>query len=360
MSKIRRFLPWIIIAVLVIAALVGYSVLFLKPREVNRIRIGYSAMMSATTIPDLVAREIYLPEYGIVAEPLYFEGSDPLNVKAVLGGTVDIGGITGGISIIAAIEAGANLKVFACPSSKPTFLLVSKDTIQSAKDLEGKSIGIAAPGSDSHVLAVIVLEHEGVDVEGIDWLQIGGTGSRAKALLAGKIDAALLTPLVAIELLRTEGFHILVSVPEAVPDYVFGGYFATEEYIEKHPDIILAVTKALIRATRWAQDKAVYLEKAQEEFPEMSPETISDTYNIYIENRFWSTNGGLGREVADFTYELAVRLGVAKEKKPMETWITMEFVEKALEELGTYEPSTLSILAIPQATPTRTFNRSHD
>ena len=81
----------------------------------------------------------------------------------------------------------------------------------------------------------------------------------------------------------------------------------------------------------------------------MSPETISDTYHIYIENRFWSTNGGLSREVADFTYELAIRLGVAKEKKPMETWITMEFVEKALEELGTYEPSTLSILRNPSS-----------
>jgi len=64
-----------------------------------------------------------------------------------------------------------------------------RSDIKDWADLAGKTFGVSAPGSAPHMFALAMLETKKVPIDKIQIANTGGTTSRIKALVAGKLDA---------------------------------------------------------------------------------------------------------------------------------------------------------------------------
>jgi ABC-type nitrate/sulfonate/bicarbonate transport system substrate-binding protein len=78
-------------------------------------------------------------------------------------------------------------------AAKPMDFLVGAKGITSARDLKGKTVGISAPGSVTHLLTLKVLQGIGLDpATDVNIRPVGGEDVRFQALESGIIQAALL------------------------------------------------------------------------------------------------------------------------------------------------------------------------
>ena len=72
-------------------------------------------------------------------------------IQALIAGNVDASQILG-LTLRAAINRGAPLKIVMVFNDRPTYWLLTKKEIASADDLKGKIIGSSSPGASSDVL----------------------------------------------------------------------------------------------------------------------------------------------------------------------------------------------------------------
>jgi NitT/TauT family transport system substrate-binding protein len=95
-------------------------------------------------------RQLY-KKYGLDVELIYIPSSTT-TIAAVVAGSVAVGNISGGATANAAV-GGAGVVVVGCFINTLPYDLVVHESIRSAQQLKGKSIGISRVGSSSDVAA---------------------------------------------------------------------------------------------------------------------------------------------------------------------------------------------------------------
>jgi NitT/TauT family transport system substrate-binding protein len=118
--------------------------------------------------------------------------NDAIALKALLAGDLDsYEGGTGG-AIIAASH-GADVKVVGCNWLVPPHGVYVRGNIASMADLKGKSVAVSAPGSFPEIFARAAFEKAGVPVAAVKFAAMGADSDRYRALMAGVVDAAIIT-----------------------------------------------------------------------------------------------------------------------------------------------------------------------
>lgn len=143
---------------------------------------------------------------------------DALLLKALLSGDLDSYEGSPGGAIIAA-SRGADVKIVGCSFPGLMYGLFVKPEIGSIKDLEGKPLGISAPGSLPDLMVRALLDKEGIPVSAVKFAALGSDADRYRALLVGTISgAAFSTEFLPV--LDTSKMKMLVSAREALPNYL--------------------------------------------------------------------------------------------------------------------------------------------
>ena len=107
---------------------------------------------------------------------------------------------------------------------------------------------------------------------------MGSPADRFKALVAGKVDATVVTNTEAAKLASYPEIIDLVNVPKVVPEIPYEFGMAREEYIQKNADTIYKLAKAIIESNRWiAANKAGTVEVARKILPEESTEVLDQS-----------------------------------------------------------------------------------
>jgi NitT/TauT family transport system substrate-binding protein len=88
-----------------------------------------------------------------------------------------------------ALEKGADVKFVGSAIEGYPYAMYVRPEVTSWAQLAGKTFGVSGPGSAPHMFALAMLESEKVPVDGIQIANTGGTTSRIKALVGGRIDA---------------------------------------------------------------------------------------------------------------------------------------------------------------------------
>ena len=83
--------------------------------------------------------------------------------------------------------------------------------IKSAKDLEGKAIGMSRPRSADHGYTLVILERLGIDPRKVTFLSTGGYASRATAVEAGTTVGSSFNRYYMLQLKR-KGFRDLARL----------------------------------------------------------------------------------------------------------------------------------------------------
>ena len=168
------------------------------------------------------------------------------NVNAIHAGQLDAG-LAGAQSVVQGYKGegkfvGAkkdNIRVIANLYPEDMHLVLAKGTqIASLKDLEGKSIGVAAAGSGTQVSVRMILNHYGIKADEHEL----GLGQSAQRLADGQLDGFFYaggTPFAAlIQLGSTKGFELYKFtkeevttinsiIPYYVPSTIAGGVYET-------------------------------------------------------------------------------------------------------------------------------------
>jgi NitT/TauT family transport system substrate-binding protein len=276
-----------------------------------------------------------LAEQGIDVQIDVFDTTQDA-FRAVVAGEADIaeGAILTAISLAQA--QGGGVKVIVTHEQVPDYLLISRPDFETLQQLEGARVGISTPGDTSDTLTRLVFQREGVDVDSIDWIQVGGTGARMAGLLGNQIDAGIAHAAEGLTASQEGGLNVLYRIADSVPDYLQSGLMTTDEFIAGNPNLTQLVVDTLIDALRWADaEKQEYIALTSEVVPDLSEEAMDAAWDIYHEIGKFSTNGGLSVEQMDNTIQIEQEVGNLTGDVPDQpTFVDRSFVEDYLARNG--------------------------
>jgi NitT/TauT family transport system substrate-binding protein len=145
---------------------------------------------------------------GLDVDIIELKGSKDV-MRAVLAGEADSADPTPG-DALPALEKGADFKFVGSSIEGYPYAMYVRPEINSWAELADKTFGVSAPGSAPHMFALAMLQTKGVPIDKIQIANTGGTTSRIKALVAGKLDATAAStefvPLAAELKIKVLGF----------------------------------------------------------------------------------------------------------------------------------------------------------
>ncbi len=330
--KVRRIAKSL--ALLLFAATTG--ILTAGQADAQKIKLGSSlSPPSLDSISPYVAIEKgFFKKYGLDVEVVEFRG-DAVHVKALLSGDIDLSinmGATEGI-VSASKKAPIKLWVVANPIT-PYHFIARKEAGTTLQALVGKSIAVSGIGAISYHIPRIVLERSGIDPEKMKYVAVGSPADRFKAMVAGKVDATIVTNTEAAKLGSYPEIIALVNVAKVVPEIPYEFGMAKEEYLQKNADTVQKLTKAIIETNRWiAANKAGTVEVARKILPEEPADVLTRAYDM-ADPRLWGVNGDLTEASYNYTVEFLKKVGYLETPVPYKQFFDRRFVDQALKDLG--------------------------
>lgn len=107
----------------------------------DKVRLAHSALESSNAVWYVAQARGYYKKHGLDAD-LLFIPSTTTSVSSLVAGDVQVANASGG-GVASAVVAGADLVMVACYLNSLPYELVVNESIKSAEDLKGKSVGIS-------------------------------------------------------------------------------------------------------------------------------------------------------------------------------------------------------------------------
>lgn len=224
--------------------------------------------------------------------------------QALAGGSIDVAcdGFTGTVS---AIAKGSPAKVIYAVNSDNTYVVVSRDNLSKPADLKGKKWAITQMGAISQTYAAMWLKSEGLPDGAVEWIPIGGTSARARALVADQVDVTLLTLGQWVRIRNQKGVHVLATLSDSLPPLPLELCAASTKLIKEHPDVVQRFVNGIldtVRAARTPAGRDEYIKIAKEVEPSsFTNQQYGQLYDYYFGEKgnplAMDPNGGLYPEV---------------------------------------------------------------
>lgn len=211
--------------------------------KIETLRVTYVA--SPFNVPSIVMRakgyldEAFAPLGIKVESPEITSGAQ--QVQALAAGEIQIASVLGGASAILGAANGVDVKVIAAYARGPKAYAIyaRADGPADVKALKGKTV--AGPkGTVLHQLLAAALARNGMALADVGHVNMDLPSARA-ALLAGKVDAALLAGNNALAVEAAGGRTVATGDGLIEPTTVIG---ARGDLIKEHPEIVAAYIAA--------------------------------------------------------------------------------------------------------------------
>jgi NitT/TauT family transport system substrate-binding protein len=335
----KNYFWWIIIvAAVIIIGVVGIR-LFTQEKPIPqmvKVKMGLIGTPDILDVPYFIALEKgFFREEGLDVEFVSLHG-DAIAIQSLISGDIDVTA-SGHFAVIKAVNEGVPVKAFASIQRSHDYVLATSDDIKDINQLKGRVIGIYAPGDITEIVIIRLLQKYGIDKDEVSWLSIGGSTDRYRALVGGKVAAVPLHADLGYKIQKETGFHILVSIAEEQP-LPMSVVSATEKFIQEKPEIITGITRALIKASRYATtNKQGFIEVALKHIEGIDREEISFVYDFLMKLNIYGINGGITKESIENGIKTLLTTGELKEGIPVTKVADFEFINSVVNELGKYE-----------------------
>jgi len=210
-----------------------------------------SISMSSTGMPSIqlfIAREKgYFREEGF--EPQLIRMSANAAIAAGVAGELDALGSVG--SAVRGIMRGVPLRVISVDLRRPIFWLVSRGEFRTAKELKGKTLGIATINGSQHSAVRKMLALHGVDSDKeLTFVQVGDEASQLQALVSNSIQVAGLTPPYVFIGRDKFKMNVLESSIDKFPS-IHQGIGVQVKTLQEQPDWLRRLLRVKAKATRF-------------------------------------------------------------------------------------------------------------
>lgn len=221
----------------------------------ERVKIAYSSADASNFVWYAAVDTGFYKKNGLEVD-LIFIPSSTTAVSSVVAGDIQLANNSGGAVANAAV-GGASLVMTACYINTLPYELVVHESIKSAEDLKGKSVGISRVGSASDVAARALVKGLGLEpVKDVPILQVGGAPERAAAFRTGRI-AGFPSPPGIIHLAKGMPHRILISTADFQKrfDFPYICSTTTKSFLTTHRETVKRITMALIEATQFLKTR---------------------------------------------------------------------------------------------------------
>lgn len=331
---IRRIIPFF-------AIILGFPISLLA---VDQPIVGIAGP-AINMIYSFVARDAGLfKKHGIEPKLVVFDSGSVL-AQAAMSGDAKMS-VTSGPVTIASRTQGADAIMIASCVNTPPYSIVAAKGITRWDQLKGKRIAMSRFGSGTDTSLRLVLRKFGIDAsKDVIVLQLGTQPSRYQALLAGNIEATIISPPLDL-MAKKDGFNILVNIPDLGIPYPQQTVETTDRLIREHPQMVKNFLKGLIEGVHFAAKNKDHTKKAILKYLKTSsdPEILEATYQSYVQVTDYTGYPNL-EGIRNAMDEVAQRVPAVKNKKP-EDFVNTRFL-KELEQEGFFKSLGKSLIASP-------------
>src|SRR5437016_3280412 len=214
--------------------------------QLIKLNVGYSAI-SGEQLPAWIAKDARIFEKnGLDVQLIYFTGGTTA-VLALVSGEVPISQVAGPAVVNSAL-AGSDVIMVAAGATSLDYWLMSLPQIKKPDQLKGGSVAISRFGTASDFVARYALEKIGlIPGKDVAIVQVGGVPDRLGALLAGKIEAAVLVP-PSMFIGQKKGLSILADVSKLGLPFQYTGVATSRRFIREHPDSVRRYVRSQLEA----------------------------------------------------------------------------------------------------------------
>src|SRR5438445_4221267 len=177
------------------------------------INMGFSGVGIGSDLLKVIDRSSLWRKHGLEVKVVYLT-SGTLMAQTLSSGDVGIAGFDTPAMLNLAL-AGTSLKIIAVPINRLEPLFVVRNNIKTPADLKGKKITISRFGSGSDIITRVALRYWKLDPDkDVSFFQSGNTPTRVAALIAGHMDAALVSSTGVAKILATGCCRVLADLSE--------------------------------------------------------------------------------------------------------------------------------------------------
>ena len=289
--------------------------LMAQEKKLEKFRTGGGSASAAQMSVWLAREGNYYEKNGLSVEVISIPGSS-LAIQAMLSGELPIIQ-AGGAGPIQAALSGTDTVIIATIAKKFNWWIFSQPNINRIEDLRGKIFGTTRFGTQSDLASRIALRRAGIDPEhDITMVQTGGPAETIGAMVAGKVQAAAVTPPATLQA-RKAKLKDLVDLSKLDVEYHVNGVVTTRKFLKSNEDTVRRFLKAYIEgAVRGMKDKAFAMKTMGKYFRTDDREVLEETYEMVIKNGFNVPPYPAG--IASLLIELEKTVPKAKTAKPEE------------------------------------------
>lgn len=177
---------------------------------------------------------------------IYFTGGTTA-VLALVSGEVAVSQVAGPAVVNTAL-AGSDIIMIAGGATSLDYWLMSRPDIKKPEQLKGGSVAISRFGTASDFVARYALEKIGLTPgKDVAVVQVGGVPDRLGALLAGKVQGAVLNPPASF-IRQKKGLNILADVSKLGLAFQYTGVATSRRFNREQPDIVRRYVRSQVEA----------------------------------------------------------------------------------------------------------------
>jgi ABC-type nitrate/sulfonate/bicarbonate transport system substrate-binding protein len=219
----------------------------------------------------------YMKEEGIDLRIIYV--APTTSIQGMLGGDVQFTG-AGTSALVSIARANTPLKVVVATNDRVLQWLLSRPDIASPKDLKGKRIATTGAGAIATFMLKQILIKHGLDGNKDPVYLDTGSGNQLPALLAGAMDAAVLSVeqrYIGLDKGMKEMFFFGNEVKNS-----WGTLATTDKLIKENPKMVGGFVRATIKALRYVRQNKEGTLAALVKFSGVSREQATRVYDDLI------------------------------------------------------------------------------
>ena len=267
----------------------------------------------------------YFREEGLDVLSVLFRGGVQV-AQSVISGDAHIG-LASPPELITGINAGARIKGVWGTSNLMPFALISRPNIRTVKDLKGKKLAVSSRGALSDFLTQHTLKQHGLDPSrDVTILAVGGVPTRFAAILAGAVDASLISAAHFAKAKR-EGLNFLVMLSDVIREWPLDLAYVREDFIAKRDRDLRAYLRAYSRGVITAKaDREVSIKSIQK-ILRYDRESAAEGYDYYVKSI--PEDGRIAEKGMDLLMDQLLESGAIKRRYAMSELIDYRYIGAA-------------------------------
>jgi NitT/TauT family transport system substrate-binding protein len=292
-----------------------------------------SAVVISVTVsiwPAVVAdKKGYFKEQGLDLDFIN-SGASTRSVQQVAAGSAPIGS-SSMVDTLRAIDKGAKVKVFLNSLAVGTHSLIGAKGLKSVAELKGKRVMTGGTGDITNLWWIAMAKANGLDGQkDVDLMFSGATSARLAALVAGAVDATMLSTPQSFQAVQN-GYADLGPVAPFLGEFPMMIWNVNEEWAKSHEKELLAFIRAHNKAVRYMSDPA-HKQEVSQMLADASKSSLDDalkTWDVCMQVKAFVADGGISDGATERVRDTLLASGDIKTSAPPSAYVDHRFANAA-------------------------------